>query len=86
MTDPSAAHAFLVGEVEALEPFGFVAAVPRGFRLNVVEVTRREDGGLEVRVPGRPASVPALAVDVRSRLRDRGFVATDGSPQSTHRG
>jgi T3SS (YopN, CesT) and YbjN peptide-binding chaperone 1 len=77
MTHPDAARSFLLGEVEALEPFDFVAASPAGNPLHVVEVTRREDGGLEVRVPGRPRIVPELTVPVRSGLRDRGFASTD---------
>ena len=60
MTDPATLRAFLLGEVEALEPFGFVAVGPSGHPLHVVEVTRGEDGGLEVRAPGRPPLLPDL--------------------------
>jgi hypothetical protein len=77
MTDPAAARAYLLGEVEALEPFALLLASPAGRPLHVVEVTRREDGGLEVRVPGRPPVVPELAVSVRSALRERGFASAD---------
>jgi len=77
MTDPAAARAYLLGEIEALEPFALVLASPAGRPLHVVEVTRREDGGLEVRVPGRPPVVPELAVPVRSALRERGFASSD---------
>jgi hypothetical protein len=77
MTDPNAARLFLLGEVEALEPFEFVSVVPSGRRLHVVEVTRQEAGGLEVRVPGRPKSVPELTSEVRSALAERGFAAED---------
>lgn len=77
MADPAAARAYLLGEVEALEPFGFLLASPAGRPLHVVEVTRREDGGLEVRVPGRPPIVPELPVSVRAALRDRGFASAD---------
>jgi hypothetical protein len=77
MTDPTAARSFLLGEVEALEPFEYVGVVPSGRRLHVVETTRREDGTLEVRVPGRPKSVPTLASEVRSALAERGFAAED---------
>jgi hypothetical protein len=73
MTDPAVLRAFLRSEVEALEPFGFVAMTPAGRPLDVVEVTRSEGGGLEVRVPGRPQIVPELAVAVRSKLRASGF-------------
>lgn len=77
MTDPAAVHAFLVAEVEALEPFDFVAAIPSGQPLRVVEVARCEDGGIEVRVPGRPQFVPELETAVRSALQERGFVSED---------
>lgn len=77
MTNPDAARAFLRGEIEALEPFDFVAAGPAGKPLHMLEVTRLEDGGLEVRVPGRPPIVPELPVAVRTALRDRGFTCAD---------
>jgi hypothetical protein len=82
MTDPAAARAFLLGEVEALEPFAFVAVAPGGHPFHVVEVTRREDGGLEVRVPGRPRGLPELDVRMRSALRDRGFASEDPADQT----
>jgi hypothetical protein len=77
MTDPSVTRAFLEAEVEALEAFGFVAVMPAGNPLHMVEVTRREDGGLEVRLPGRPVILPELPAPVRAKLRDRGFVSED---------
>jgi hypothetical protein len=77
MTDPRLWQALLVGEVEALEPFAFVAVSPAGQPLHLVEVTRREDGNLEVRVPGRPPFLPELPPPVRSVLRDRGFGSED---------
>jgi len=79
MTDPTAARSFLLGEVAALGPFEFIAVIPAGRPLHVVEVTRREDGGLEVRVPGRPRAVPELEVAVRTALRERGFASEDPS-------
>lgn len=75
MSDPAAARAFLVAEVEALEPFAFVVVSPAGRLLHAVEVTRSEGGDLEVRIPGRPRVVPELAVAIRSALRDRGFAS-----------
>lgn len=75
MTRPDAARSFLLPEIEALEPFGFVAVGPAGSPFHVVEVTRREDGGLEVRVPGRPSVIPELPIPVRSALRERGFAS-----------
>lgn len=77
MTDPNAARSFLVGEVEALEPFAFVAASAASAPLHLVEVTRREDRGLEVHVPGRPPLLPELPVPIRGALRDRGFHSED---------
>jgi hypothetical protein len=77
MTDPAAARAFLVAEVEALEPFDFVAVVPSGHPLPIAEVIRGEDGGLEVRVPGRPRPLPDLELPVRSGLRERGLASED---------
>ena len=77
MTDPAAARAFLLSEIESLEPFDFVALVPGGRPLHIVEVTRAEAGGLEVRVPGRPRSVPELEAEVRSARRERGFASED---------
>ena len=77
MTDPNAARSFLVGEVEALEPFDFVAASAASSPLHLVEVTRREDRRLEVHVPGRPPLLPELPVPIRGALRDRGFHSED---------
>ena len=75
MTRPDAARSFLLPEIEALEPFGFVAVGPAGNPFHVVEATRREDGGLEVRVPGRPPALPELPIAVRRALRERGFAS-----------
>lgn len=82
MTDPARARTFLEGEVEALEPFGFVAIGPSGNPLHVLEMTRREDGGLEVRVPGRPRVVPELPGAERAALRERGFHSDDPSDRT----
>jgi len=77
MADPAAARSFLVGEVEGLGPFDLVAVSPAGKPLQVVEVTRTGDHGLEVRVPGRPPILEELPVSVRSALRERGFASAD---------
>lgn len=77
MPDSAEARAFLLGEVEALEPFGFVALSPVGAPLHLLEVTRREDQRYEVRVPGRPLPLPELPVPVRSALLERGFRSED---------
>lgn len=79
MTDPAAARSFLLAEVEALEAFGFVAAVPSGRPQHLVEVARLEDGGIEVRVPGRPRGAPELEPSVRSALLGRGFASEEPS-------
>lgn len=75
MTEPSAARAFLQSEVEHLEDFEFVAVVPAGMPIHALEVTRLEGGGLEVRVPGRPPMLPALAEPVTKGLADQGFAS-----------
>jgi hypothetical protein len=75
VTNPDATRAFLRAEIESLEPFDFLAVGPSGKPLSVIEVTRPEDGRLEVRVPGRPRILPELPVAVRSALRDRGFAS-----------
>ncbi len=77
MTDRASAEAFLLTEVEGLEPFDFVAVIPSGRPARMVEVTRSGPGGLEVRVPGRPPIMAELPVAVRSKLRERGFSCTD---------
>ncbi len=77
MTDPAAARSYLEGEVEGLEPFGFVLVAPTGRPFHAVEVGRTEGGGLEVRVPGRARMVPELSLEVRSALRSRGFATED---------
>jgi hypothetical protein len=82
MTDPATMRSFLLGEVEALEPFGFVAVGPAGHPLHVVEVTRAADGGFEVRAPGRPRLLPDLPTAVRSALRERGFASEDPADQT----
>jgi T3SS (YopN, CesT) and YbjN peptide-binding chaperone 1/T3SS (YopN, CesT) and YbjN peptide-binding chaperone 3 len=82
VTDPGVARAFLLGEVEALEPFGFVATSPVGEPLHVVEVARGEDHRLEVRVPGRPPFVPELPEEVRGRLRSLGFASEKPSDRT----
>ena len=79
MTDPAAARAFLAAEVEALQPFDFVAVIPSDRPLHIVEAIRDEDGHLEVRVPGRPRPFPQLEIPTREALRERGFASEDAS-------
>jgi hypothetical protein len=77
MTDPAVTRSYLQTEIESLEPFALVAVGPAGNPLHMLEVTRRQDSRLEVRVPGRPPFAPPLPVPVRSALRGRGFVSAD---------
>jgi hypothetical protein len=77
MADPATTSAYLQAEVEGLEPFAFVLAGPAGNPLQVVEVTRQEDGRLSVRVPGRPSMLPPLQLTERSALHERGFASED---------
>lgn len=79
MTDPRSMRSFLLSEVEALEPFDFVMAVPAETPLHAVEIQRREEDGLEVHVPGRPLIAPELAAQVRDALREREFASEDAS-------
>jgi hypothetical protein len=76
MTDPTALRTLLVSEVGLLEPFDFVAVLPTGRPLHVVEVTRSEEGAIEVRVPGRPPIVPALSEEERAAIEERGFTSS----------
>lgn len=82
MADVSVARAFLLAEIEALAPFESIAVAPASKPLHMVEVTRTEDGKLEVRVPGRPAVLPALDLKVRSALHERGFRNDDPADQT----
>jgi hypothetical protein len=82
VSDRAVARAFLEGEIERLEPFDFVAFGPAGRPLELLEVTRREDRALEVRLPGRPPPLPPDPVEVRSALRDRGFASADPADPS----
>ena len=77
MTNLETATAFLIDEVEALEVFDFVVVAPVGQPLHVAEVTRCENGSLEVRVPGRPGSVPSLSASEHTALLEREFSSED---------
>src|SRR5215468_10329630 len=82
MADPAATRAFLLAEVESLEPLDFVLTGASGSPLHVVELTRGEDGQLEVRVPGRPPMLPPLELKERSALHERGFASADASDRT----
>lgn len=77
MTKPDVARSYLSGEFEGLGAFDFVALGPAGKEQNVVEVSRREDGGLEVRVPGRLRGGPGIPAPVAKALSERGFASDD---------
>jgi hypothetical protein len=79
VSDPIAARNFLLAEVAALEPLDFVIARPVGAPLDVVEVTRSEQRGLEVHVPGRPRAVPELTPHARSALAAAGLASENAS-------
>ena len=75
-------RAFLLSEIEGLEPFEAVIVATSGSPLHVCEVFRREEGGLEVRVPGRPPIVPPLEPAHRRALADRDFASEDAADQT----
>jgi hypothetical protein len=73
MSDANVTQAFLEGQIEALAPFGFLVLGSASNALHVLEVSRLEDGGLELRIPGRPPGVPPLDEDAEKALSERGF-------------
>jgi len=77
MTTREAARVFLLDEIEALVPFECIVVAPVGGQLQATEVVRGEDGGLEVRVPGRPAPFPHLTTPEREALIALGFECGD---------
>ncbi len=77
MTTREAARVFLLDEIEALLPFECIVVAPVRRQLEATEVMRREDGGLEVRVPGRPSPFPNLSSSEREALEARGFESDD---------
>ena len=66
-------RAFLAEEIAALPPFDCLIVAPAQRPLESVEVVRREDGGLEVRVPPRPAPFPPLSPEESKGLQAMGF-------------
>lgn len=77
MTNPEALRAFLLSEIQGLEPFDAILLAPAGRPLHVTEVTRNESGALEVRIPGRPPMVPQLEASERRALSDLEFVSSN---------
>ncbi len=72
-------RAYLLEQIESLEPFGFVALVPSGQPLHIVEIGRDGEGDFQVVVPGRPSIAPALPDEILQGLRDRGFACENES-------
>lgn len=70
---------YLLGEIEALEPFGFLLIGPAGNPLHRIEVGRAEDRALSVSVPGRPPGLPPLDPAVGEGLGERGFANEDAA-------
>jgi len=64
---------FLLGEIEALEPFGFLLVGPAGNPLHRIEIGRGEDRALSVSVPGRPPGLPPLDAAESTALSERGL-------------
>jgi len=81
MTNSDATRAYLCSEIDQLEPLEFVALVPPGRPLHIVEILRAEDQKLQVRIPGRPKIAPELPSAMRTALEERGFVSEDASDQ-----
>ena len=79
MSDPAIVQGYLQAEADSLAPFDFVALGPAGRPHHMVELTRREDARLEVRVPGRPHGLPELKLSERSALHERGFASSQAS-------
>lgn len=79
MSRTEVTRAFLVGEVEGLEPLDMILVAPMDQPLEVVELTRTEEGALEVRIPGRPPILPPLSPETRRKFVDLGFSSEDAS-------
>ena len=73
MTTRDAERAFLTEEIAALAALDCVIVAPAQRPLESIEVVRREDGGLEVRVPPRPAPFPGLSPEESKALDELGF-------------
>src|SRR5689334_22421332 len=72
----SVTREFLHEQVDALEPFGFLAVASPASPFEAMEIARTEDGHLEVRVPPR-LSGEAVPVPGRTKLVEAGFSSND---------
>ena len=79
MKNPEATRNYLISQVEELSPLDLILVAPMNRPLEVIEITRREDGGLEIRMPGRPPIVPQFEASVRRALCDMNFTSEDPS-------
>ena len=82
MSSNDALEAYLLAEVESLESLDFVALVPSGQPLETVQIGRGDADEFIVAVPGRPPIAPELGIDVRSKLRERGFSSQDAAKRA----
>ncbi len=73
MTTREAERAFLTEEIAALAAFDCLIVAPAQRPLESIEVVRREDGGLEVRMPPRPPPFPGLSPEESKALEEMGF-------------
>jgi hypothetical protein len=82
MTTSDATHAYLCSEIDQLESLEFIALVPPGRPLHIIEILRDENQKLQVRIPGRPKIAPELPTPMRTALSERGFASEDASDQT----
>ena len=82
MSRIDALRSYLKTEIEALDPLDFIAIVPTGNPLHILEIGRTDAGELQLSVPGRPRNAPEIPSEMRSALGDRGFSSKDDSDQT----
>jgi len=82
MTDPGVAETYLESEVESLAPLQSIVIRPSLAPTHALEVMAGPTGQLDVRIPGRPLTVPSLSAAERRGLLDRGFTSENPSDAS----
>jgi hypothetical protein len=82
MSRIDALRSYLKTEIEALDALDFIAIVPTGNPLHILEIGKTDEGTLQLSVPGRPRSAPEIPSEMRSALSDRGFSSKDTSDQT----
>ena len=75
MSRIDALRSYLKTEIESLEPLDFIALIPSGSPLHILEIGKTESGKLQIAVPGRPQNAPEIPLEMRNALRERGFKA-----------